>query len=252
VIRALARFLGIAAVVLAGLSGASPARARTTPVEPIQQLHRGEELYLVHCSSCHGMQLQGSPLAPTLQGVGPAAVDFWLSTGRMPAMVPPNVQAMHQQPQFSLDDINALVAFVSRTAPGGPAIPVLGSLDAGNALQRGRAIYAANCQACHGAMAQGGAVGYGYVAPPLYDATVLQVAEAVRTGPGPMPEFGPKQLDRADLDAVVHYVNVLQTAQIHPGGFNLANIGPVAEGLVSWVLGMGVLFGLIRAIGSKT
>ena len=129
-------------------------------------------------------------------------------------------------------------------------IPIVANFGPGN-LVRGRAIYAANCQACHGAMGQGGSVGYGYIAPPLYAASVTQVAEAIRTGPGPMPRFGPSVLSQSDLDAVVHYVNVLQTQQADPGGFNLANLGPVAEGFVAWVFGLGALVGVIRLIGSN-
>ena len=50
----------------------------------------------------------------------------------------------------------------------------------------------------------------------------------------------------------MHYVTFLQTALPHPGGFTLANIGPVAEGLVGWVFGMGLLLGIARLIGSTT
>ena len=42
----------------------------------------GFNLYQESCSSCHGIALQGTPgVAPSLIGVGPGPVDFYLSTG---------------------------------------------------------------------------------------------------------------------------------------------------------------------------
>jgi len=239
-------------VAISVIGSVSGVEAQPTVAKPTQQIREGRELYGVHCSSCHGMRLEGSALAPTLFHVGAAAVDYWVGTGRMPAMVPPNVQAMHERPQFSQEQIDALVAYVTTVSPGGSAIPQVGNLDASGNLQRGRAIFAANCQACHGAMGEGGSVGYGHVAPSLYHASVTQVAEAVRIGPGQMPPFSEALLSQRDLEALVHYVNVLQTQTTNPGGFTLANMGPFAEGLVAWVFGMGALLVVVRLIGSNT
>src|SRR5689334_14896213 len=45
----------------------------------------GYNLYQEGCASCHGLTLHGTPsVAPSLIGVGPGPVDFYLSTGRMP------------------------------------------------------------------------------------------------------------------------------------------------------------------------
>lgn len=235
-IRRTAAFAIVAYVLVAAACGASETRS-------------GQALYETRCSSCHGVRFGGSSIAPPLTGVGAAAVDFWLSTGRMPAMVPQNVQAMHATPQFSPAQIDAIVRYVTTASPGGPPIP---HLDAVAGVTRGRALYAENCQACHGAMGQGGDVGYGYIAPSLYRASAIQTAEAIRTGPGPMPRFGPAALSQRDLDALAGYVAFLQTEQHDPGGFNLGNVGPVAEGLVAWVFGLGTLLGVIRWIGSTS
>ena len=45
----------------------------------------GKKLYEVGCASCHGTGGQGSSDGPSLVGVGAAAVDFQVGTGRMPA-----------------------------------------------------------------------------------------------------------------------------------------------------------------------
>ena len=51
----------------------------------------GQLLFAQTCSSCHGNDANGvgpdgtATIGPNLQGVGAATVDFWVSTGRMPA-----------------------------------------------------------------------------------------------------------------------------------------------------------------------
>ncbi|MEO6511495.1 MAG: cytochrome c, partial [Nocardioides sp.] len=52
---------------------------------------QGRDLFIVGCSTCHGMNGEGvnssrdgKIIGPTLIGVGAAAVDFQVGTGRMP------------------------------------------------------------------------------------------------------------------------------------------------------------------------
>ena len=118
-------------------------------------------------------------------------------------------------------------------------------------LARGRALFMTNCSACHGATAQGGSVGYGWIAPSLDRATVTQVAQAIRIGPGVMPRFDEHTLSTSDVNDIVRYVNVLQTNVPNAGGLPLGGLGPVAEGFVAWVLGMGVLIVIVRLIGTN-
>ncbi len=206
---------------------------------------QGEQLYQIHCSSCHGGALEGSARAPSLRDVSIDAVDFYLTTGRMPAIVP-SVQNEHRTPSFSPGQIEALATFVMSRSHGSTTIPYVDN--AGN-LQRGRSLYIANCAACHGATAQGDSVGYGWVAPPLDRATVTQVAEAIRVGPGVMPRFDERTLSNREVNDIVRYVNVLQTDVPNAGGLSLGSLGPVAEGLVAWVFGMGTLVVVIKLIG---
>jgi ubiquinol-cytochrome c reductase cytochrome c subunit len=89
-------------------------------------------------------------------------------------------------------------------------------------------------------------------APGLGQATPLEIAEAVRIGPGAMPRFGEGSLSDEQLDDVVRYVRYLDTDLPHPGGFQLTGIGPVVEGLIAFVVGLGAMLLFARWIGSRT
>ena len=58
---------------------------------PQALISAGRLLFAQTCSSCHGNDANGvgpdgqATIGPNLQGVGAATVDFWVSTGRMPA-----------------------------------------------------------------------------------------------------------------------------------------------------------------------
>ena len=209
---------------------------------------QGARLFAVGCASCHGPQGEGTENAPSLVGVGPAAVDFMLATGRMP-LSDPDQQPTRQPPQYSPEEIEALVAYVVSLGLGGESIPFV-SPEAGD-LSLGRDLYSANCLACHGAGGQGATVGAGQIAPSLRRATPVQIAEAVRVGPGPMPPFTDELVDQHELDSLVRYVMDLRT-QPNPGGLDLGRVGPVVEGFVGWVVGLGLLLLVIRLTGTRT
>jgi ubiquinol-cytochrome c reductase cytochrome c subunit len=208
----------------------------------------GARLFAVGCASCHGPQGEGTENGPSLVGVGAAAVDFMLSTGRMP-LSDPDQEPTRQAPKYSPAQIEALVTFVGSLGPGGDAIPFV-SPEAGD-LSLGRDLYSANCLACHGAGGQGASVGGGQIAPSLQRATPVQVAEAVRIGPGPMPPFSDQLIDQRELNSLVRYVMDLRT-ESNPGGLDLGRVGPVVEGFVGWVVGLGLLLLVIRLTGTKT
>ena len=80
--------VGAVMAVFAVLFLALPAPAQTKPVSTSPaDIAAGETLYDLHCSACHGIGGVGAK-GPPLLGVGPAAVDFFLSTGRMPLSSP--------------------------------------------------------------------------------------------------------------------------------------------------------------------
>ncbi|MDQ6930834.1 MAG: c-type cytochrome [Candidatus Eremiobacteraeota bacterium] len=208
---------------------------------------QGPALFNVRCSSCHGLALQGSPNGPPLVGISADHVDFALRTGRMPAAVP-GLQSLQKQPLFDDGQIRSIVRYVVSAGHGDSRLPQVAP---GN-IGRGRAVFAQSCQACHGVTAEGASVGYAIVAPSLMNAQSEQIAEAVRIGPGQMPKFGTDVLSARDVDDIVSYIVFLQTRRnaYNPGGLQLANIGPVAEGFVAWAFGLGLLVLFVRKIGS--
>jgi ubiquinol-cytochrome c reductase cytochrome c subunit len=206
---------------------------------------RGRDLYAQSCAGCHGQDLRGRKgQGPALRGVGAAAVDFYLSTGRMP-LADPTDEPVRADPAFSKRDIGALVAYVAGF--GGPPIPAVNP-DRGD-VARGKEAFTESCAGCHQVAARGGIVTGAFV-PALTDATPRQLAEAVRVGPYLMPQFGDKQIDQAELDDIAAYVR----AQRHPddrGGWAIGNIGPIPEGLIAWLLAGVVLLGVVRALGER-
>lgn len=237
--------LGIGVLLLIPAAWPAPAHG-APPAAP--DVHLGRALYGEQCASCHGLGGQGTPQGPRVIGVGAASVDFMLSTGRMPLAFPEQ-PALRRPSRFSRREIDSLIAYVVSLGPAGPPLPSL-DLAHGN-LVRGRELFTANCAPCHGADGQGAAVNQGQVAPSLHVATPVQIAEAVRIGPGPMPRFGDNVLGRNDLDSLVRYVFALHTLP-DIGGIGLGHEGPVIEGFVAWLCGLGAMLLVTRFIGTTT
>lgn len=204
----------------------------------------GRELYEANCATCHGPDGRGVDGWPAIDDAGAAAADFQLRTGRMPFTQERGEQALRKPPAYDDAEIRELVAYVAGLGDG-PAIPDVRVDD--DLLQRGQLLFATNCAPCHGATGNGGAVGGGAIAWPLDQVTPRLVAEAMITGPGQMPVF---DLPDEDRDAVVTYVEYLRTAP-SPGGFAIGGIGPVPEGLVAWLVGMGLLGLVVVLVGRE-
>lgn len=213
----------------------------------VQQVSGGEgaALYLESCAACHGPGGVGSADGPPLIGVGAAAADFMLRTGRMPLSAP-GAPMVRRDPVFSDQQIRALVDYVAGLdGGGGPAIPDVQVTGAD--LARGRDLFITSCAACHGAGAGGDSVGGGFVAPQLLGIDPVTVGEAIRTGPGAMPVFGPGQISDDELGAIAAYLIYLQD-EAAPGGLTLGGAGPVVEGYVAWLVGIGLLLLAVRQI----
>jgi ubiquinol-cytochrome c reductase cytochrome c subunit len=210
-----------------------------------QQVERGRQLFLEGCSSCHGIDARGiEGTGPSLRGVGAAAADFYLSTGRMP-LDRPGDEPIRSQPRYPDDEIDALVAYVGSF--GGPPIPDVDP-DRGE-LNEGFQAFTEHCAGCHQAVAKGGVV-TGAFAPDLEDASPTQVAEAVRVGPYIMPQFGERQIDDRTLDSIARYVELTKDP-VDEGGWGIGNIGPVPEGMIAWLLALAALLVVARLIGTR-
>jgi ubiquinol-cytochrome c reductase cytochrome c subunit len=238
------------ALALPGAAGAQPDGGAS--------LQKGKELYAEHCLSCHGpdgggvtstsqptgaLGLHG--LGPPLRGVGALAADFYLTTGYMP-LQNPHDQPRHTESPFDKQEIASLVAYVASLG-NGPPIPK--PQPKRSEISRGLQLFTEHCAGCHQVVAEGGYVPNA-VAPPLHQATAVQIAEAVRVGPYLMPKFSKSQISDGELNAIVAYVEWTK----HPddrGGWNLGRIGPVPEGLVTWLVEGVVLIGVCLAIGRR-
>ncbi len=203
----------------------------------------GRELYIDSCASCHGAEGEGAEHGPSLVGVGAASVDFYLRTGRMP-LANESQQAVKKEPAFDDAQIESLVAYVSSLGEG-PPIPEVDTATA--ELSAGQELFRDNCSACHGAAGAGGAVGSNAFAPSLLETDPVQIAEATIVGPGQMPKFA---FEEEALNDLVGYVTYLQDVP-EPGGEDIGRVGPVAEGFVAWVAGMGALIAISMFVGRK-
>jgi len=234
--------LAPAIVVTAALFGIE--YAHSASAQDATLIAEGRELYRTGCVSCHGAVGEGTNLAPTLIGVGAASADFELSTGRMPAANGDDSQAPRKQPAYSPEEIRSLVAYVASLGPGVP-IPTVDTNGAD--LAAGGVIFRAQCASCHNSAGIGGALSYGRNAPALNRATSLQVVEAMRVGPGQMPVFNEKTINDNAADDVAAYVEYLRSPR-DPGGLSLGRIGPITEGFVALLFGLGGLCAIAKWI----
>jgi len=211
----------------------------SAPAASQSDINTGKDLFDATCSSCHGLDAQGTTQAPSLIGAGAAAVDFQMSTGRMPAK---EVGAQEDQKPvtFSAQQIYEIADYVASLG-GGPAIPDAQQVStAGANTALGEELFSANCAQCHGFAGAGGALTYGKFAPPLTAATPTQVYEAMLTGPEAMPVFADGAVSPSAKRDIIAYI-VDTRVETNPGGFSLGRTGPVTEGLVIFLGGMGFL-----------
>jgi ubiquinol-cytochrome c reductase cytochrome c subunit len=217
---------------------------------PSQQVLAGKDLYLQGCSSCHGLAAEGGTDAPSLVGVGAAAVDFQVSTGRMP-LAQQDAQAVRKPSAYTQAEVDELAAYVATFGPG-PAVPNADQYtptDADEAL--GGNLFRTNCSSCHNFVGAGGALAYGKFAPSLDKATDKQIYEAMLTGPGTMPIFSDKQLTSSQKQDIISYVEGIKKEPDPGGAANLGRQGAVAEGVVAFVAGIGGLAAVAMWIGAR-
>ncbi|MEW9548813.1 c-type cytochrome [Nonomuraea sp. NPDC050783] len=207
----------------------------------VDDVAEGRSLFVQHCSSCHGLNGEGTNTAPTVIGVGAAAVDFQVSTGRMPAANPgPQAPRKPQAPWVTEDAIRQLGAYV-QSLGGGPQAPAAEQVDPKQGDPgRGGELFRANCIQCHNWAGAGGALTQGKYAPNLNSASPTQIYEAMATGPQAMPVFNDTTITPEEKRDMIAYITHVRDQQ-DPGGFGLGRIGPVTEGLVAWVAGLSAL-----------
>jgi quinol---cytochrome-c reductase cytochrome c subunit len=258
--------IAMLALLLSTATGTATSRsqagvaAQQQPSDSPALLARGRELYQNACASCHGPDPTGPsyyPRVPSLKDVGGAAAINWvLRTGRMPWKDAKGPAIERGRPRFNDQDIRALVVYVGK-AVGDAQIPQVNP--AQGDLQRGRELYGQACAACHGMNGAGSALGGENIAVSLQGVSPQDVAEAIKIGPGQMPvgggltgyEFNTAESTQ-EVNDIARYVESLQTDPYNQGGAPIGGKGPVPEGFVAWVIGLGALILAARWIGGRT
>lgn len=256
-----------------GLTGAGVLASALTPDAQVATAQRddqaliqeGKDLYDVACITCHGANLQGVPdRGPSLIGVGEGSVYFQVHSGRMP-MMSNDAQAERKAPRYTEAQALAMAAYVAANG-GGPELVynddgtiAMESLRGSNYngqiqaedVARGGELFRLNCASCHNFTGRGGALSSGKYAPTLDPANEQEIYQAMLTGPQNMPKFSDRQLSADEKKDIIAYVKSASETP-SPGGWSVGGLGPVAEGLLIWTVGIAAVTGAAMWIGSRS
>ena len=224
-------------------------QAKATTNFTANDVEEGGKLFESNCATCHGMGASGSQSGPSLVGVGAAAVDFQVGTGRMPMQMN-GPQAYKKPAQFNEEQTRQLAAYVASLGPG-PAIPEAGVLDDKGDSAKGGELFRTNCAMCHNAAAAGGALTRGKFAPALANVSGQHIYEAMVTGPQNMPVFNDANISPEGKRDIITFLKQIE-ANGSPGGADLGALGPVSEGLFVWIAGLGVIIAFTIWLTSRT
>lgn len=249
VLLLLAAITGVAAITTS-----APATASTQVSE--DDVAIGEKLFAANCATCHGMDAQGQmaangeeTIAPSLVGVGAAAVNFQVGTGRMPMQMS-GPQARAKPAQFEQEQIDQLAAYVSSLGAG-PSVPTAEQVDGSlGDPANGMELFRTNCAMCHGSVGGGGALTQGKYAPSLWETTPTHIYEAMLTGPQSMPVFNDANITSEGKRDIISYLEEQRTQSA--GGLKLGAIGPVAEGFWAWLVGIGLIIASTVWVGARS
>jgi ubiquinol-cytochrome c reductase cytochrome c subunit len=201
-----------------------------------QAIENGKALYITSCSSCHGIHGEGSSYGPSLVGAGAAAVDFQVSTGRMPAQQP-GAQIQKKEVLYTQEQVDEMAAYVASLG-GGPAIPDSSQYQVqDNLVQLGGVLFRTTCSQCHSITGQGGVLTDGKFAPSLTQTNPKAIYEAMLTGPQNMPNFPNTVISPMEKQAIISYLLTIRDSPNY-GGAGLGRLGPTAEGLFIWSIGL--------------
>ncbi|MFI6702029.1 c-type cytochrome [Streptomyces sp. NPDC050509] len=243
-----------ALAVTGGLYAAFAPASKAQADETAQSLaiEEGKKLYSVGCASCHGTGGQGSSDGPSLVGVGSAAVDFQVGTGRMPAQQP-GAQVPKKKVIYSQKEIDQLAAYVASLGAG-PITPTENQYNPDGAdIANGGDLFRTNCTQCHNFTGEGGALTHGKTAPSLEGVDPKHIYEAMQTGPQNMPSFPDSTMPEQQKKDIIAYVKAVNGDEtVSPGGLSLGGLGPVSEGLFAWIFGLGALIAVAVWVAAHT
>lgn len=241
---ALARFVGALALVGGIYTAFAPGVYADETDESIAALAEdGKELYDNSCISCHGTNGAGvDGRGPSLIGVGSAAVEFQVNSGRMP-MAKQEAQAERKPAMFTPEEAEALAAYIQQLGGGPEAVTAesLKDMLADADVAAGGELFRVNCSSCHGFATGGGALSSGKYAPTLEGVPSDQIYEAMLSGPQNMPVFSDAQLSPEQKVEVIAYIEYLNKDTDVGGPMTLGRFGPSTEGLAIFLVGISTL-----------
>ncbi|MFE3604010.1 c-type cytochrome [Streptomyces sp. NPDC059096] len=242
--------LAVTGGLYAAFAPASEAQAEDTAQS--LAIEEGKKLYTVGCASCHGTGGQGSSDGPSLVGVGSAAVDFQVGTGRMPAQQP-GAQVPKKKVIYDQKQIDQLAAYVASLGAG-PITPTEKQYSPDGAdIAKGGDLFRTNCTQCHNFTGEGGALTHGKSAPSLEGVDPKHIYEAMQTGPQNMPSFPDSTMPEQQKKDIIAYVKAVNGDEtVSPGGLSLGGLGPVSEGLFAWIFGLGALIAVAVWVAAHT
>nr|WP_202539075.1 c-type cytochrome [Streptomyces sp. SID8379] len=244
----------LALAATGGLYAAFAPASKAQADETAQSLaiDEGKKLYSVGCASCHGTGGQGTTDGPSLVGVGSAAVDFQVGTGRMPAQQP-GAQVPKKKVIYSQAEIDQLAAYIASLGAG-PVAPTKEDYDPNGAdIAKGGELFRTNCAQCHNFTGEGGALTHGKFAPSLEGVDPKHIYEAMQTGPQNMPSFPDTTMTKQNKKDIIAYLDAVNGDKTEsPGGLKLGGLGPVSEGLFAWIFGLGALIAAAIWVAART
>lgn len=204
--------------LIAAAAFGGPAGGGSVDAVAAADAQAGSSVYANSCARCHGLRGQG--------GVGPT-----LAAAAFPGLVAPKVRVggggmpafEGRLPEADIDNVSAFVA----QELADPAASTASVADGG-------VLFRLYCAGCHGATGRGGALVEGSNAPSLEGMPAANALAAVIKGPQNMPVFT-GTLDVRQQASVARYIQAALTEPDTPGGYGLGFIGPVVEGIVSWI-----------------
>jgi ubiquinol-cytochrome c reductase cytochrome c subunit len=242
-----------ALLITGGLyAGFAPVEKATADSSQSLAIEEGKKLYSVGCATCHGTSGQGTSTGPSLVGVGSAAVDFQVLTGRMPAQQP-GAQIPRKKPIYNQTQTDQLAAYIASLGPG-PSIPTKQQYSPDGAdIANGGQLFRTNCAQCHNASGKGGALSSGKFAPTLNGIPPKFIYEAMLTGPQSMPSFPDTTLTPKDKKDIIAYLGKVDSSSSpSEGGLELGGLGPVSEGLFGWIFGLGAMIAVAVWVAART